>query len=397
LTQYFSPEIGAPQNRLYELATGLKKRGWEVAVVTAMPNYPKGKIFDAYRGRFKCNEEKDGLKIRRYWLYPSNSRKTIPRILSMLSFSFTSLFSWHLIRKGKYNYIMVESPPLTLGLTGMILSKISGAKLIFNVSDLWPLSARELGYLSDGFIYRQLEKTERFIYKKASLCTGQSQEIVDYVSSHGARRTFLFRNGVDPERFSTVPGADKGNTITLVYTGLIGIAQGIPEICKNINFKSLGTEFHIYGDGSEKEKLISYLKSNPDRGIYYEGTVSRDQIPDVLAGYTLTLIALTEDIYGAVPSKIYESMAAGLPIIFSGGGEGKKIIEEYNLGWTTPAGDYQALEEVISKVITQKSELEKKRVNCLEAASKTFNRQKQIDALSDYLAGEQDQLSGKSY
>jgi hypothetical protein len=92
LTQYYRPEMGAPQSRLYEMLRGLKDLGAEVSVVTAMPNYPEGRIFKGYRGKFSIREEVDGLDVKRYWLYASNSRKALPRIFSMLSFSFTSLF-----------------------------------------------------------------------------------------------------------------------------------------------------------------------------------------------------------------------------------------------------------------------------------------------------------------
>ena len=85
LTQFFLPEMGAPQTRLYELCQGLQQLGWQVEVVTAMPNYPNGKIADGYRTKFSCTEQADFV-IHRYWLYASNSQRTLPRIVSMLSF-----------------------------------------------------------------------------------------------------------------------------------------------------------------------------------------------------------------------------------------------------------------------------------------------------------------------
>jgi len=181
LTQYFYPEMGAPQTRLYELAVELKSLGWNVEIVTAMPNYPTGKIFKLYQGRFYSKENISGLTTHRYWLYPSKSSRAMPRIMSMLSFSFTSFFSLFKIKKSKPDYLLVESPPLTLAFTGWLLSLFAKAKLIMNVSDLWPLSAKELGALSDGYAYRSLLKLESFLYKRSSICTGQSQEIVDYI------------------------------------------------------------------------------------------------------------------------------------------------------------------------------------------------------------------------
>lgn len=283
--------------------------------------------------------------------------------------------------------MLVESPPLTLGVSGVILTKISKIRLIFNVSDLWPLSARSLGYLSAGWLYRCLEHIESYVYKKAFICTGQSREIVDYISAKGAKKTYLFRNGVDPNRFNLSVNPRNCYHITLVYTGLLGVAQGILELCQAINFRELNTEFHIYGSGPDKDELNSYLKINPNQGIFYHGPVTREEIPKVLSSYTLALICLNKSIYGAVPSKIYESMAAGLPIIFSGDGEGKHIIEEYDLGWTSPPGDYQALSKLIGSLHLHRSDFTLKRKNCIESANKTFNRQEQINGLQNYLDG----------
>ncbi len=385
ITQYYKPEIGAPQNRLYELAIGLKKNGWEVAVITAMPNYPTGKIFESYRGKFLMTEFIDDMAIRRHWLYASNSKKALPRILSMITFSLTVFFSLRFLSKGKFDYIIVESPPLTLGISGYFLSRISKSKLIFNVSDLWPLSAKALGAISNGFLYKRLENLERFLYAKSFICMGQSQEIINYIESHGASKTYLFRNGVDPQRFIGNIATAKKNNLKLVYTGLLGVGQGILDICKNINFNELGIQFHIYGSGVEKYEIERFLRNNPERGIFYHGTVSRNEIPLVLNEYSATLIPLARNILGAVPSKIYESMAAGLPILFSGDGEGRSIIEKYDLGWTSSAKDYKALKINIQRLFNEEEKREIKRNNCIKAASELFNRPKQIEDLHKYL------------
>ena len=93
LTQYYKPEMGAPQNRLYEMMKGLRDCGNEVCIVTAMPNYPTGKIFDAYKGKLSCTEVLDDIEVKRYWLYASNTKKTLPRIWNMVSFSLMALCS----------------------------------------------------------------------------------------------------------------------------------------------------------------------------------------------------------------------------------------------------------------------------------------------------------------
>jgi len=377
--------MGAPQSRLWETAVGLKKRGWQVHIITAMPNYPTGKIFDAYKGKIYHNETLEGITIQRFWLYASNSKKTIPRIINMLSFSWMCLFAWFKLILIRPNYIMTESPPLTLASSGLILSKTTGAKHIMNVSDLWPLSAYELGAIGKGKLYSLLEWLERFLYRNSFACTGQSQEIVSAIQNKGGKRCHLYRNGVDFERFN-INIKSNNQTPKIVYAGLLGVAQGILALCKSVPFKQLGFEFHIYGDGAEKKELESFLLNNPNSGIYYHGNAPRKEIPAILHQYDLTIIPLIKPIFGAIPSKIYEAMAAGLPIIFAGGGEGATLIKQHDTGWICEPSDFKSMAHVLTQInqLTQ-AELNQKKVNCKIAAEKTFNREIQINQLHEFL------------
>lgn len=384
ITQYFRPEMGAPQSRLYELAVGLQKVGFDVSIITGMPNYPIGHIFSEYKGKFFCREILDGLVVLRYWLFASNSKKKIPRIVNMLSFSTIVFCSLFYLLKRRSDLIIVESPPLILGISGWLLARFTKAKFIFNVSDLWPLSAKELGALSEGFVYNVLAKIEHFLYRKADLCMGQSEEIVQYIESHGAGKVYLFRNGVDPDRFRLLQ-EDPKEANTLVYAGLLGVAQGILNICRQVDFIKCKVTFHIFGEGAEKEEILKFLTNNPKKNIVYHGSVSREQIPMVLKHYSASLIVLVKNIFGAVPSKIYESMAAGLPILFSGEGEAARIIQKYDLGWTSKAQDYYSLEDNIMKAFADKRGFDKKKNNCIEVAEEVFNRKRQIEKLADYL------------
>ncbi|MBN3036241.1 MAG: glycosyltransferase family 4 protein [Bacteroidales bacterium] len=386
ITQVYKPEIGAAQNRLYEMAAGLKNYGWEVSIITSMPNYPHGRIFDGYRRRFFMKEVLDDMEVRRYWLYPSNSGNPLPRLLNWISFSVTVLMSGLYILRKKFDYLIVQSPPLLLGISGLILSGFSRSRMVLNISDLWPLTAKELGAISDGFLYRRFEQIEQMLYRRSFIRLGQSREIIEHIESFNAKRTFLFRNGVDSSRYREfVNRINKRDTPSIVYAGLLGVAQGIVDICSAIDFSKMGVEFHIYGAGPEQKKLESFLATHPDRWIFYHGQISRDEIPAVIPQYSASLIPLVKHLYGAVPSKIYESMAAGLPIFYSGEGEARKIIDEYDLGWTSSARDFETLKRNMERVRTHDKELALKRQNCLDAAKKVFSRAAQVENLNHYL------------
>jgi glycosyltransferase involved in cell wall biosynthesis len=372
------------------MAVGLKQRGWEVKIIAAMPNYPTGKVAAQYKSKFHIAEHIDGIDIYRYAIYASNSRNILPRVASMLSFTITSIAATNKIRRAKPDYIMTESPPLTLGLSGLWLAWRTGAKHILNISDLWPLSAYKLGAISNGFVYKRLKKLERYLYRNSFACTGQSQQIVDHVKKQGSRQTHLFRNGVDTRRFTdiyTPRNRQAGDTLHVVYTGLLGVAQGVLNICKHINFTELNTVFHIYGEGGEKNDILAFISANTDKNIIYHGSVSRNEIPEILARYDATLIPLIKPIYGAIPSKMYEAMAAGLPIIFAGGGEGVQIVQKHQLGWVCKPADYEQMQQVITTARDSDPQtLKNFQQNCRMAARNIFDREIQIESLHRFLS-----------
>jgi glycosyltransferase involved in cell wall biosynthesis len=158
------------------------------------------------------------------------------------------------------------------------------------------------------------------------------------------------------------------------------------EMCKQIDFASLGAELHIYGDGSEKADIAALVQQQPNRSIFIYSSVNREAIPETLMKYDVTLIPLITPIYGAIPSKIYEAMAAGLPIIFSGGGEGEKIINEHGAGWSCKPSDFQAITDKIKQVAAMdEATMNKTKANCIKAARNVFNREIQIEHLNQFL------------
>lgn len=387
LTQYFYPEIGAPQTRLLETAIGLKSLGWEVNVITAFPNYPTGKIDKKYRFKVYQKEQIQGIDVARFWMFPSNNKNPIPRIISMVSFSLMSLFSLLKLPRLRPQFIYTESPPLTLGITGLFLAKICNAKHIFNVSDIWPLSAYELNYINQhNWLYRLAEKFERTIYKHSEACIGQSEEIVSYLKSFDLKNVTLYRNGVDFNKYIQSQPKEKSDRKKIVYAGLLGVAQGIAGICKNVDFRKVNMEFHIYGDGPEKKEIEGILSSNTNSNIYYHGTVSNDEIPLIFKNYDFTLIPLVKNIFGAVPSKIYEAMASGTPILFSGTGEGAELIEKYRVGRVCKPNDFEAIErEIMLMSLLGENDIQKMQAKGIKAAMDNFDRKIQIKHLSEFI------------
>ena len=347
LSQYFPPEMGAPQARISELGIRLVKKGHQVTVITAMPNYPQGRIFDEYRGKIFVSEHYNGIKVLRSWIYPTKSINVLKRIICYFSFVISSAFMGTFV--GKQDILVVESPPLFLGLSGIYLSFILKAKMIFNVSDLWPDSAIELGVISNKIFIALARGIEKTCYRFSSVITGQSPTIVEKIIQRTkSKKIELITNGVDTERFSPVLRRKEiknrfglENKFVVVYAGLFGIAQGIGQIldAAKLLMENRGIFFLLIGDGPEKGSLINRIEHEKISNVKIVSSVSRDEIPPILASMDLAIITLKKEITGAVPSKIYEAMASGLPIIFVGYGDGATIVTNSAIGVVVKPGE----------------------------------------------------------
>ena len=321
--------------------------------MTCLPNYPKGKFFDGYKHCFSKREEINGVTVFRYWTYATISKNPLLRLLGMLLFSLNIwLFALKVRRVRSYDRVIIQTPPLMVGFSAVLLFRyLYRRKTILNISDLWPLSAVELGALKRGSLYYQvLAAMERFIYHHATACQGQSQEILDHVKSFGFDRPlFLYRNlqPCMPEINDSV-NTDR-TCLKLVYAGLLGVAQDILGMIEHVNFKELGAELHIYGGGNQASAIETYIKTHAC-GVVFHGYKPKDEISSILSSFHASIVPLVVSIKGAVPSKIFDLLPHGTPILFCGGGEGEKIVTSHGFGLVSKPGDYKMLKDNILKL-----------------------------------------------
>jgi len=374
ISNYYPPETGAAANRIETLALGLRDKGWNVSVLCPLPNYPNGKIFEGYQGKIKHKSVEKDITIYRTWVFPSNSKNKIVRLISMLSFSF-SLSVFLLLTKTPKK-VIIQSPPLFVAFFSVLMNKIKGKKIILNVSDLWPLAGKELGVMKESFSYRMLEKIERFNYKKAHLVLGQSNEICTHVNERVSTKTVLYRNYPKFLLQQNTVGETSGK-IHVVYAGLLGVAQGIVTLCENIQLPE-NVILDIYGNGAEKTELIEFIKKNPDSNIFFHGELTRTALHEVLnhkADYAL--IPLVNRIYGSVPSKIFEMAHIGLPIIYIAGGEGGDVVNEFLLGSVILPQDYESLNKLFMS-LSKTSPNTREKIQKIAKENFSFDRQLEI-------------------
>lgn len=353
-------------------------------VVAPLPNYPTGRIFDGYRHKVFLREDLGGFVARRYWSYNSNSMNPVKRGVAMLSFGIMLFFESGHFLKRKPQIVIIQNSPLLVSFFGILVTKIfSRAKVVLNVSDLWPLSALELGVLRKGRFYSLLEKIELSNYRKSDIIVGQSEEIlqhvVDLVPSKG---TLLYRNV--PNINVQEKKRAKNKKLKLVYAGLLGVAQGVYEICTHLNFSELGVEFHVFGAGNE-QTLIEQI-AVPGSNIFFHGSVEVDELRQTLDQFDFAIVPLKNRIFGAVPSKVFEMSMLGIPMIFAGGGEGAEIINQYGLGLTSLPGDFAALRDNIKRAKSlSDTEYNVLVENCFATSSVHFNFKGQIQNLNSVL------------
>ncbi|WP_395060447.1 glycosyltransferase family 4 protein [Flavobacterium sp.] len=382
ISNYYPPEKGAAANRIEQLALKLHQNNYKVSVICPLGNYPKGELFPEYKGKFSVTENRDNITVKRLWIYPSVSKNLLVRLISVLSFSL-SLFFYLLIKKTPQK-VVVQSPPLLLSFISVFVLSLKNKKIILNISDLWPLAAIELKALKvNSFSHNFSLFLERFIYKKATFILGQSNEIITHVKSlFPDKKCFLYQNFPD-HKVKNIELVTKDNEpIKIFYAGLLGIAQGVLELCEKIELTGLNIELHIFGDGAEKTQIEHLISQRKEQKIFFYGMMERNALHQKLKTFDIAIVPLKTRIYGSVPSKIFEYGSLGFPILYFGGGEGGDIVTQNNLGWVAQVEDYNDLNnQLISISKMSKNELNLMKKVVFSQSEKVFNLDVQIKDL----------------
>ena len=390
LTQYFPPEVGAPQNRLYELAIRLQKEGVDITVLTAMPNYPSMEIHKSYLGKKYFYEEMEGLKVHRSSIFVSKNKSIIKRLQNYFSFVWSSYIIGRKKLDSNYDFILCESPPLFLGISAYLLSKNKKAKMIFNVSDLWPESAEKLGLVTNKLFLKLATILEEFLYRKSVLITGQTQGIVENISTRFPQKNvYWLPNGVDlqlynPENIISNWREENGffiNELLLLYAGIIGYAQGLEIILKAAK-KTEGNpeiKYLLLGSGPEKDKLLLLKKELNLNNVFFLDLVPKSKMPEIVKAVDIALVPLKKlDLFlGAIPSKIFENSAMKKALLLGVDGEAKELfINKGKAGMFFEPENESDLAEKAIYLNANRDKIEEFGMNGRKYVEEFFNRNK---------------------
>jgi len=360
LTQYFPPETGAPQNRLHSLALYFAGYKNDVTVLTAMPNYPQMRIFEEYRRKVYIHEREGPLTLHRSWIYTGAKKGVLPRLLNYFSFVFSAMFIG-LMKIKRQDILICSSPPLFLAITAIILSKSKRAKLIFNVSDLWPESVEKLGIIRNRILLKGAYGIEKWIYHKSVLVTGQTKGIIDNIRKRYPEiSTYWLPNGIDFRQFDIE--ADRrgirkswlapNDTFVVLYAGILGHAQGLEVIllAAEILREKQNIKFILVGDGPERSGLEDLAKKKHLTNTLFISNRPRNEMPSIISACNAYIVPLKKlDLFlGAIPSKIFEPLAMGKPIILGVDGEARNLfIEKGQCGLFYEPENYSELAQCI--------------------------------------------------
>lgn len=400
LTQYFPPETGAPQNRLFEIALRLQSFGAEVSVLTAFPNYPKYEVLEAYRGKFYQSETMNGLDVHRSYIYARPGKGLLNRLLTYFSFVCTALWAG-LFKVRKVDLILCESPPLFLGWTAVWLKRRHRARLLFNVSDLWPESAVKLGLVKNPFILKASSWLEAWIYRKSDLISGQTQGIVADIRRRFPQKSFFWlKNGVDAQELNSRltnrnwrrENGFAEHDLLFYFGGLLGYAQGIDCILKAA--KELldlpQVKFVIIGEGPEKERLMQLKQNSGADNVYFFPGVPKSEIADIIHAMDAAIIPLRKlDLFlGAIPSKIFEILCLKKPVILGIEGEAKELfIEQGASGWAFEPENSSQLAQIVRQINAAPEMLLEKGENGYQYVQQYFDRQQIAEDFWRFLMG----------
>jgi len=382
LTDNFPPEGNAPASRTYEHACEWVKLGHKVTIITGAPNFPEGIVYDGYKNRWYTKESLDGIEVRRVKTYVTANEGFIKRILDFMSFMVMGFIAGLFVKKP--DIIIGTSPQFFTVVGAWALAVVRFKPFIFELRDIWPASIITVGAMKKGIIIRLLEYLEVFLYKRAALIISVTESFKTELISRGIDKSKIkvVLNGVDLKRYK--PFSDKDEKLTSIYdlkdkfvigyVGTHGMAHGLENVVKAAEQLKANTEivFIFVGGGSERQKIEQLVKDKKLCNIRMIDKQPKEKMPAIWSLCNLSLVPLIDKplFKTVIPSKIFECMGMGLPILMSAPqGEATAIVNKTNSGYLVEPESPSKLAKKILKIKSNPSEYEDKVKSCLVSAN----------------------------
>ena len=384
-------EIGeAGGTRHHEFARHMQARGHQVRVIAGRLSYLTGASADPRRGAVKTVDEL-GVQIIRCASYGGWHTSFLHRIVNFVSFMWTSF--WSALRIKQVDLVWGTTPPIFQALTAFWIASIKRVPFVLEVRDLWPYFAVEVGVLTNRLLIWLSEWLERFLYRRATIVVVNSPGFVDHVRSKGADKVFVVPNGADPEMISA--GAEHAglrnqigldeNVFVVIYAGAHGMSNDLGVVLKAADELSGDDQFAFVfiGAGKDKPKLQAQAEDIGLENVYFLPPVPKDDIAGYLVEGDMGL-AVLKDIPAyklTYPNKVFDYMAAGLPVLCMIDGVIREVVEQAGAGVFVQPGDAGALAEKVSLWQPKRSELREMGKRGREYVMKYFDRESLADRM----------------
>jgi colanic acid biosynthesis glycosyl transferase WcaI len=363
LCQYFPPEIGAPSARTFEHAREWVRAGHEVTVLTGFPNHPTGRIPPEYRGRIFQREEIEGVRVWRTWLWATPNERFTRRTLSYLSFMVSAILAAAL-RRVDCDVVVATSPQFFVGIAGWAVARIKRRPFVLEVRDLWPEGIVSVGLLApDSPLTRLLEGIELFLYRAADRVVTVTEAARDDIARRGIDPSKLdtVRNGADLSLFTPGPRdlalreeLGLGDRFCVCYVGTHGMTQGLSTALGAAEQLRERDDVHFLfvGEGAEKKKLVAEARERELTNATFLDARPKHMMPRFLRAADACLVCLRRHklFEGTIPSKLFEAMASGRPVLLGVQGEAEKILTDAEAGIPFEPENASALADAVARL-----------------------------------------------
>jgi glycosyltransferase involved in cell wall biosynthesis len=361
-SQFYEPEPCAASNRVASLAHSLADRGHHVTVATGMPVFPMGVVDAPYRGLRYCQEKEGGVTVVRRRARIVSTNAFAGRLRNWISLAV--VWSWAAwFDRRRVETVIVSSPPITMAIPAMLASWRHRAPLVVDVRDVFPDMGVRLGvWRSHGLMTRALGRFVQFLYGRASIVVAVTESARDAILARGvpARRVMLAPNGFDFSQKIEPRRRSSGDAFDVAYAGNMGLAAGLDLILDAAHLL-LGhddIQFTLAGGGVDAAHLLQRIKNENLYNVHFVGVLSRTQSLNLLARADATIVPLHPGLVDAIPSKMFDALAVGCPMILSARGESVRLLRASGGGIHVEPNDAHALVEGILRCRRERDRFE---------------------------------------
>ncbi len=382
LTDNFPPEVNAPASRTFEHCREWVRAGHRVTVITGAPNFPKGKVFAGYKNKIWQTETIEGVEVIRVWTYITANEGFFRRVLDYVSFMVAATCAAPAVRN--VDVVIGTSPQFFTACAAWMVGTMKRVPWVFELRDIWPESIKAVGAMRDSAVIRLLEKMEMFLYRKASRIITVTHSFKRTLERRGiaGEKIDVVTNGVDLSSFVPLPKDREmveklglHGKFVAGYIGTHGLAHGLETLLDAAAMlKDLpeGKDIQILflGDGARKAGLMADARARGLDNVVFLDSVPKAQVARYWSLLDVSIIHLrnSELFETVIPSKLFECMGMGIPVLHGIPGESAEIVRRENVGEVFASGNHTQLVQLLLRIRDDKPGYELYRQNCLQAA-----------------------------